>query len=177
MLAGDVPGGMRQIILAAVLVLAAVAGPVAADEHGEYTPPGDRSIDELADAYNANLDVVPWWLRGALPKYGGAEVVVIVFADASMDAEGGSDWFELQVGEGGMVDDVVDLDTERVRLRGNRIIISTTADTMDAIITADDPAATAQTAYVEGALRVESEGDFARGVVFWMVGLFDFLIY
>ncbi|MDR9412505.1 MAG: hypothetical protein RI531_07805, partial [Haloferacaceae archaeon] len=74
---------MRQIILVAVLVLAAVAAPVGAQQQVDYTPPGDRSIDELADVYNANLDAVPGWLRGVLPRGAGAQVVVIVFADAT----------------------------------------------------------------------------------------------
>ena len=177
MLAADVWCGMRQIILVAVLVLAAVAAPVGAQQQVDYTPPGDRSIDELADVYNANLDAVPGWLRGVLPRGAGAQVVVIVFADATMDVNGGTDEFVLQLDERGRVMEVVDPDgVVQLDLAGDRIIITTTADTMDAIITADDPAAVARGAYSDGSLRVESEGDFTRGVIFWMVGLFDFLI-
>ena len=177
MLSADVRGDMRQIILAVVLVFAALAAPVGAQEQVEYTPPGDRSIDELADVYNANLDAVPGWLRGVLPRGAGAQVVVIVFADATMDVDGGTDEFVLQLDERGRVMEVVDLDgVARTDIAGDRIIITTTADTMDAIITADDPAAVARGAYSDGSLRVESEGDFTRGVIFWMAGLFDFLI-
>jgi len=176
-LAGDVPGGMRRIILTAVLVLAAVVGPVGAQQQVEYDPPGDRSIDELADVYNANLDAVPGWFRWLLPRGAGAQVVIIIFADASMAADGGTDEFVLQVDERGQVVEVVDLEgMYPLDIAGDRIIISTTTDTMDAIITADDPAAVARDAYRDGSLRVESEGDFTRGVIFWMAGMFDFII-
>ena len=178
MLAGDVPGGMRQIILAAVLVLAAVAGPVGAQQQVDYDPPSDRSIGELADVYNTNLDAVPGWFRWLLPQGEGAQVVIIIFADASMAADGGTDEFLLLVDERGQVVEVVDLEGKFPLDRpGDRIIISTTADTMDAIITADDPAAVAFGAYRHGSLRVESGGDFTRGVIFWLDGLFDSLIY
>ena len=91
MLSADVSGGMRQIILAVMLVFAALAAPVGAQEQVEYTPPGDRSIDELADVYNAHLDAEPGWLRGVLRRGAGAQVGVIVFADATMDEDGGNE--------------------------------------------------------------------------------------
>jgi hypothetical protein len=60
---------------------------------------------------------------------------------------------------------------------GERVVILTSAVTMDAILTAEDPAAVAQAAYRDGSLSIESEGNVIRGMIFWMAGAFDRLFW
>jgi hypothetical protein len=179
---------MRQIILAMVLILAAVVGPVGAQVDYEYTPPDEASIDELAAVYNANLEAVPWWLRSVLPRGDGGAVVVSVFEDpdrgieytgrSSQDIDRGSDSFILYLDGDGRVRGVTDVDEFPLWQRGGeRVVILTSAATMDAILTAEDPAAVAQAAYRDGSLSIESEGNVIRGMIFWMAGAFDRLFW
>ncbi|PNW65338.1 UNVERIFIED_CONTAM: hypothetical protein BEN50_23575 [Euhalothece sp. KZN 001] len=183
MLSADVCGCMRQIILAMVLILAAVVGPVGAQVDYEYTPPDEASIEELAAVYNANLEAVPWWLRSVLPRGDGGVVIVSVFEDpdmgieytgrSSQDIDRGSDSFILYLDGDGRVRGLADVDEfPRVQRDGERVIITTSAATMDAILTAEDPAAVAQAAYRDGSLLIESEGNVIRGMIIWMGRLF-----
>lgn len=188
MLAAVIETHMYRILLATMLILAAVVGPVGAQADYEYTPPDEASIEELAAVYNANLEAVPWWLRSVLPRGDGGAVIVSVFEDPDMgieytgrsgqDIDRGSDSFILYLDGDGRVRGVTDVDEFPLwQGGGERVVILTSAATMDAILTAEDPAAVAQAAYRDGSLSIESEGNLIRGMIFWMAGAFDGLFW
>ena len=57
--------------------------------------------------------------------------------------------------------------------RGDRIVLSVTEEALDSIILADEPTREARRRYRANTLRLESEGDFVRGVFLWAFGLFE----
>lgn len=180
---------MRAVLVSILLVSTVVVGPIGAaavspshsDGTGpyEYTPSGDYVVEDLATVYNQNLDAVPSLFRGVLPAGADAEVVVVVFEDDSMyvdspfSAENGFDTFVLEPRADGTirsvrsVDPLSAFDDER-----DRLVVSTTALALDAIIVADDPGTEARQRYAAGDIRFESEGNFLRGIALWAQGAF-----
>jgi hypothetical protein len=57
--------------------------------------------------------------------------------------------------------------------RGDRIVLSITEEALDSIILADEATREARRRYRANTLRLESEGDFVRGVFLWAFGLFE----
>jgi hypothetical protein len=175
---------MRAVFVAILLVSAVVAAPVGAATvdpapsdkdtvQFDYTPPGTYTVADLATIYNQNLDAVPGWFRGVLPAGDGAEVVVFVFEDDSMDSTDGVDTFVLEPNADGTIQAVRNPDSVTLDDGGDRLIVSTTASALDAIVVSDDPGAEARQQYTAGAIRLESEGDVTRGVVLWVAGTLD----
>ena len=175
---------MRAVFVAILLVSAAVATPVGAavvdpvDSDGdtvlfEYTPPGEHTVEDLATIYNQNLEAVPSWFRGALPAGDDAEVVVFVFENDSMDSTGDVDPFVLEPNADGTIQSVRNRDSVTLDSGGDRLIVSTTASALDAIILSDDPGTEARQQYAAGTIRLESEGDVVRGIMLWSMGVFN----
>jgi hypothetical protein len=162
--------------LAVAPVGAAVVGPTLSDGNTvqlDYTPPGAYTIADLATIYNQNLDAVPGWFRDVLPAGDDAEVVVFVFENDSMDSSGEVNTFVLEPGADGTIQSVRNPEFVRLDDSGDRLIVSTTTSALDAIIVSDDPGTEARQQYAAGTIRLESEGNFTRGMMFWVLGAFD----
>lgn len=175
---------MRAVFAAVLLVSAVAAAPVGAAAVGptpsdgdavqlDYTPPGAYTIADLATIYNQNLDAVPGWFRDVLPAGGDAEVVVFVFENDSMDSASDVDTFVLEPRADGTIQSVRTPSSVTLDDGGDRLIVSTTASALDAIIVSDDPGTEARQQYAAGTIRLESEGDFTRGVVLWVASTLD----
>lgn len=166
--------GRRRFLtgVAGVGILSLASGTAvsrtSAVDHGVYEPPAGYTIQEIVTIFNRNLDAVPGWFRNAVLS--SDEIVVLIFESATMD-DGVVYPYTLDTDSTGRVTRIrngAKLDTA-----GDRIVVSVTADAMDSIILADDPAAEARRQYRARDLRLESEGNFARGVLFWIAGAFD----
>ena len=170
---------MRAYILAALVVLAMVATPVAADHqyNWEYTPPEGASMESLTGAYNANLDQVPRFFRGILPSGDDAVILIFVYEHDDLSVnfttfEWGNDQmslYSLSLDSDGKVVDTKELralvDWFSLSVRADRIAFSVSASDMDAIIMASDPAAVAQTLYDDGQIDIQSAGNIRRAIV------------
>jgi len=172
---------MRAYLLTAVVVLAMVATPVAADhqDNWEYTPPEGASMESLTGAYNANLDQVPRFFRGILPSGDDAVILVFVYEHDDLSVNftefekgGGNDQmslYSLSLDSDGEVVDIEEIppliEWQRGLDRYDRLAFSVSASDMDAIIMASDPAAVAQTLYDDGQIDIQSAGNIRRAIV------------
>lgn len=168
---------MRKAMIAAVLVIAIFLAPVSAQQQidYEYTPPGDATVEDLGRVYNANLDSVPDFLT---PNGEDAVVIISIFEETDMVVSGtgifsDADQYVLHLNKDGRVVGADDVDTIPDELPRNRIVVITSAATIDAIITADRPAEVAEKAYRSGRLRLEAEGDnYAVRAFLWVADLY-----
>ena len=185
---------MKAILVSILLVSTLVAGPTGATavspshsggtDLAQYASGGYYDAEDLAAIYNENLDAVPGFFRGLLPAGADAEVVVYVFEDDSWKV---SAWWFQDDDAGGRIAAYVletraDGTIQSVRQVGplavldnnrDRLIVSTTKSTLDAIIGADDPGTEALQRYEADDIRFNSEGNFLRGVALWIEGAFS----
>ena len=180
---------MRAYILAALVVLAMVATPVAADHqyNWEYTPPEGASMESLTGAYNANLDQVPRFFRGILPSGDDAVILIFVYEHDDLSVnfttfEWGNDQmslYSLSLDSDGKIVDIEEIppliEWRSGIDRYDRLAFSVSASDMDAIITASDPAAVAQKLYEDGRINVESAGSLWRAAALIFLRVFSLL--
>ena len=157
-----------RTLLAVVLVIAAV-GTVAAQGETAYTPPGDRALDGLVDGYNANVDQVPGWLEAAVD----ADVVyVTIYPDAAHipsdlfavgAAASAPTIYRFEMGPAGTIQGYAQVETLE---RGAGVyVVATDADTMDAVLLADDPVRAGTAAFTDGTLRLQASGMVQNAVI------------
>lgn len=130
------------VLLLAGLVVASLAGPVAAQDGGDERLV--ENLDALAATYNENLDAVPDVFVGQLAN----ERVNI-----RVDTDDGEQWYYAETGDDARVEDL-----ERGQGDDATVRVTTDAATLDAIRSADDPAAAALDAYDSGDVRISGVG-------------------
>ena len=150
-----------RTILVIVLVVSAV-GTVAAQGESMYTPPDDRSLDDLVDAYNANADQTPGWLGAVVD----ADVVyVTVYPESAAmpsdlfaveTAASGPTIYRFEMRADGRIDDYAGADS--VERGEGTYVVAADRSTMDAILTADDPVSVGTAAFTDGSLRLQANG-------------------
>lgn len=130
------------VLLLAGLVMASLAGPAAAQDGGDERLVND--LDALAATYNENLDAVPDVFVGQLAN----ERVSV-----RVDTDNGAQWYYADTGDDARVQDL-----DRGQGDDPTVRVTTDAETLDAIQSSDDPAATALDAYDSGDIRISGVG-------------------
>lgn len=157
---------------AASLVSGAAVSPVSARSGYRYQPPAGYELDELVEIYNQNVDAAPKWFRDVVLTSDG--IVVYIYNDPSMEVsswpEHSSDVYTLATSPDGRVESVHS--GRPSEKDDDRIIVSVTEDTLDSIILADDPREEVRRQYSAGNIKLDSEGDFRRGLFLWFAEFF-----
>lgn len=153
---------------AASLASGAVVSPASAQHDYVYEPPAGYEIDDLVEIYNQNLDAVPGWFRDTVLT--ADQILVSIFQDRSMDGDDGFDLYRLNTGADGRVTSI--LGGAAITKQGDRITVLITEHALDSIIVADDPDAEARKQYAADYIQLRSEGNFVRGLTFWLSDLF-----
>ncbi len=149
---------------AASLASGAVVSPASARSGSVYEPPAGYEIDDLVEIYNQNVDAVPGWFRETVLT--ADQILVSIFEDPSMDGDDGFDLYRLYTGDDGRVTSIVG--GAAMSKEGDRINVLITERALDSIILADDPRAEARKQYEADYIQLRSEGNFVRGLMFWL---------
>lgn len=130
------------IALAALLLAAGASGLAVAQEDGES---GSQDIGELVEVYNANLDEAPGFVKGQL----AGETVEI----AIDTGDNGTQYYHATLAESARITDYGEGPAEDPDVR-----VTTDAETLEAIQSAETPSDRAVEAYESGEISIQGVG-------------------
>lgn len=148
---------MRQIALAALLVIALVGQPVAAQpatNGSAYTPPAGYTIEDLVGIYNDNLEKTPWWVSTAVRPAQGDDLLIVIYDSATL--EGDRVIYDFELDSNGRIVSYAQRDSDELQSQGYALVAS--EDTVDRVITADDSMAALNRAWQADEIQLRSRG-------------------
>lgn len=133
------------LLVVGIVVAATLGtGAVAAQEDQRSDDRLVENLDALANTYNQNLEQVPGVFRDQLANE-RVEVVV--------ESDDGANHYAANTGDGARVTAI-----ERGEAENPTVRVTTDAETLEEIRTADDPASTAVDAYDSGEIKISGVG-------------------